>query len=85
MQRLIGAQGGAPATTTGIKSISLAPKAGFKKITTTTPVVASGGGGGGGGGKKAGVVVEQKGKSEAELAWGNNGDDEYDPAYPTPA
>jgi len=84
MQRLIGAQGGAPATTTGIKSISLVPKAGFKKI-TTTPAMASGGGGGGAGGKKAGAVVEGKGKSEAELAWGNNGEDDYDPAYPTPA
>ena len=86
MQRLMGAQGGTPATMTGIKPISLAPRAGFKKITATAPVTVGGGGGGGGGGwKKVCAAVEGKGKSEAELAWGNDGDDEYDPAYPTPA
>lgn len=75
MQRIMGATGNpipaAPAST-GIKSISLAPKPGFKKISTT----------GGGGWKTIGGSAA---KSEAALSWGNDGEDEYDPAYPTPA
>jgi hypothetical protein len=85
MQRLMGAKGSSTTATTGIKPISLAPKAGFKKIATTpaTPATTATGGGGGGW-KKVGAGAEGK-KSEAEMAWGNDGEDEYDPAYPTPA
>jgi hypothetical protein len=80
MQRLMGAKGVNAAlvttsTVTGVKSISLAPKPGFKKAETTTAST------GGGGWKSVGVPK----KSAAELSWGNNGEDEYDPAYPTPA
>jgi hypothetical protein len=81
MQRLMGAQEASTTATTGIKSISLAPKAGFKKIATTPAATTSGGGGGW---KKIGGGAEGK-KREAEMTWGNDGEDEYDPAYPTPA
>ena len=50
-------------------------KPGFKKISTTAPTS------GGTGWKTVGTIPK---KSEAELRWGNNGEDEYDPAYPTP-
>ena len=78
MQRLMGVKGIVPTTTppsTGVKSISITPKPGFKKI-STTPVST------GGGWKTVGVPPK---KTDAELSWGNNGEDEYDPAYPTPA
>jgi hypothetical protein len=79
MQRLMGPKGAALAVTapssSGLKSINLTPKSGFKKVETTTVS--------GAGGWKT-VGVPQK-KSAAELSWGNNGEDEYDPAYPTPA
>jgi hypothetical protein len=84
MQRLMGAKGTSATTTTGIKPISLGPKAGFKKIATTPAAATTAPGGGGGGWKKVGGGAEGK-KSEAEMAWGNDGEDEYDPAYPTPA
>ena len=84
MQRLMGAEGPSAISTTGIKSISLTPKAGFKKIATTPVPSTTVTGGGGGGWKKVGGSVEGK-KSEADMAWGNDGEDEYDPAYPTPA
>jgi len=58
-------------------SASTGPKPGFKKI-STTPASS-----GGTGWKNVGTAVPQK--SEAESRWGNNGEDEYDPAYPTPA
>jgi hypothetical protein len=83
MQRLMGSKGSSTTTTSDIKPINLAPKAGFKKI-ATTPAAATTSTGGGGGWKKVGVGQEAK-KSEAEMAWGNDGEDEYDPAYPTPA
>lgn len=51
-------------------------KPGFKKISTTPSMS------GGAGWKTVGTLPK---KSEAELRWGNNGEDEYDPAYPTPA
>jgi|SRR5271155_1603196 hypothetical protein len=79
MQRLMGVKGAVlPVTTsssTGLKSINMTPKSEFKKTETRT--------GSGAGGWKT-VGVPQK-KSGAELSWGNNGEDEYDPAYPTPA
>ena len=83
MQRLMSAKGAtvapiASSSSTGFKSISLTPKPGFKKAETT--MVSSGGGGGGW--KTVGDPVK---KSLAELSWGNNGEDEYDPIYPTPA
>jgi hypothetical protein len=86
MQRIMGATGNpipAAPTSAGIKSISLAPKPGFKKISTTNDGAGGGGGGGGGGGWK--TIGGPAAKSEAELSWGNDGEDEYDPAYPTPA
>jgi hypothetical protein len=79
MQRLMGIKGAAPSTTTptsaGVKSISITPKPGFKKISTTPAPT-------GGGWKTVGMPTK---KTEAELSWGNNGEDEYDPVYPTPA
>ena len=84
MQRLMGAKAAVPptaststSTSTGLKSISLTPKSGFKIIETTTVSER-----GGGGWKTVGAPAK---KSSAELSWGNNGEDEYDPAYPTPA
>jgi hypothetical protein len=82
IQRLMGAKGAAPpivaaATSTGSKSINLIPKPGFKKVETTTTTVS-----GGGAWKTVGVPTK---KSAAELSWGNDGQDDYDPAYPTPA
>ena len=76
MQRLMGAKGHvtAPGPITGIKSISITPKPGVNKISLS--------GGGGGGWKTVGALAK---KTDAELSWGNNGEDEYDPAYPTPA
>jgi hypothetical protein len=76
MQRLMGATGNPPApasASTGIKSISLTTKPGFKKV-TNTPAAS--------GWKTVGVPPK---KTAAELSWGNNGEDEYDPVYPTPA
>jgi hypothetical protein len=78
MQRIMGASGNPPSSTstgTGTRSISLTPKPGFKKISGASGL------GGGGGWKTVGQQVK---KSDAELSWGNNGEDEYDPAYPTP-
>lgn len=78
MQRLMGVKGTVPSTTPtsiGVKSISITPKPGFKKISTTPAST-------GGGWKTVGVPPK---KTDAELSWGNNGEDEYDPAYPTPA
>jgi len=81
MQRLMGAKGAGPpaiaATSLGSKSINLTPKPGFKKVGTTRTLVS-----GGGGWKKVGAPKE---KSVAELSWGNDGRNDYDPAYPTPA
>lgn len=82
MQRLMGATGNPPAappssstSSTGIKSISLTPKTGgFKKITNTYAPAS--------GWKVVGASSSKK--SDAELSWGNNGEDDYDPAYPTP-
>ena len=77
MQRIMGATGNNPtpptSSATGVKSISLTPKAGFKKLPATTAA---------GGGWK--TVGPQPKKSVAELSWGNTGEDDYDPAYPTP-
>jgi len=75
MQRLMGATGNPPptmSTSTGIKSISLTPKPGFKNVTNTPAS----------GWKTVGAAPPKK--SDAELSWGNNGEDDYDPAYPTP-
>jgi hypothetical protein len=77
LRQIMGATANAPTTSTsstGVKSIKLTPKPGFKQISTTTAS--------GGGWKSVGVAPK---KSEAELHWGNNGEDAYDPAYPTPA
>jgi len=84
MQRLMGGTGNVSTTTTtapstSIKSISLTPKPGFKKIETTISTSTTSAGGGW---KSVGPPAK---KSDAELSWGNNGDDDYDPAYPTPA
>ena len=75
MQRLMGAVGQQSKTSVsaGANSIVITPNAGFKKISTTI--------GSGGGWKTVGLPAK---KSDAELSWGNNGEDEYDPAYPTP-
>jgi len=91
LQRIMGASGSkAPATSVGgIKTISLTPKPGFKKaVLTEAPSSTSGStggqtgsGGGAGGWKTVGQVPK---KREAELSWGSNGEDPYDPAYPTP-
>ena len=60
----------------GNKSQTPTSRAGFKKISTTpTPTASTG--------WKTVDSVPQK--SEAELRWGNNGEDLYDPVYPTPA
>jgi hypothetical protein len=81
MQRLMGGSGSAPAssssaaTSSTIQSISLTSKGAFKKI-SATPVSGSGGGW-----KTVGAPAK---KSAAELSWGNEGEDLYDPAYPTP-
>jgi hypothetical protein len=84
MQRLMGGKGILPST------ISSTPNAGFKPITLTPkpavpkpPSISSGNPGVGGGGWKT-VGKQTVKKSEQELCWGNNGEDEYDPAYPTP-
>jgi hypothetical protein len=83
MQRLMGAKASSTTATTSIKPISLVPKAGFKKIATTPAMPATTATSGGGGGwKKVGGGAGKK--IEAEMAWGNDGEDEYDPAYPTP-
>src|SRR5436305_6322858 len=85
MQRLMGGSGTISTTSitpsTGPKSISIIPKPGFKKIETTPSRTSTGGGGGGW--KSVGTTTSKK--SDAELSWGNNGEDDYDPAYPTPA
>ena len=78
MQRMMGASGSTSvimSASVSVKPISLAPKPGFKKISTIAGSVS------GGGWKTVGASSK---RSEAELSWGNNGDDEYDPAYPTP-
>lgn len=77
MQRLMGAAGRPPSkitTSAHVKTINITSNPGFKKISAPT--------GPGGGWKTVGVPTK---KSETELSWGNNGEDEYDPAYPTPA
>jgi hypothetical protein len=77
LRQIMGATGNAPATgtsSTGVKPIKLTPKPGFKLLSTTTAS-------GGGAWKSMGVAPK---KSEAELHWGNNGEDPYDPVYPTP-
>jgi hypothetical protein len=77
LRQIMGATGNTPTastSSTGVKSIKLTPKPGFKPLSTTTAS--------GGGWKSVGVAPM---KSEAELHWGNNGEDAYDPAYPTPA
>jgi hypothetical protein len=74
LQRLMGVSGNPhppQSTTKGIRSISLTPKPGFKSVTGTP----------GSGWKTVGAPPK---KTDAELSWGNNGEDEYDPAYPTP-
>jgi hypothetical protein len=68
MQRLMGGKGNIATA----KTISLAPKPGFKRIVGITSSVNE-------------TVSAVKPKSEAELRWGSDGADEYDPAYPTPA
>ena len=78
LRQIMGATGNAPTantSSTGVKSIKLTPKPGFKPLSTTTTAS-------GGGWKSVGVTPK---KSEDELHWGNNGEDAYDPAYPTPA
>jgi hypothetical protein len=80
LRQIMGATGNAPTTSTsstGVRPIKLTPKPGFKPLSTTTTTAS-----GGGGWKSVGVAPK---KSEAELHWGNNGEDAYDPAYPTPA
>jgi hypothetical protein len=76
LRQIMGASTSTPTTTTttgtGVKSISLKP--GFKPLSTTP---------GSAGGWKS-VRLPPK-KSEDTLHWGNNGEDDYDPAYPTPA
>jgi hypothetical protein len=80
MQRIMGVPGNSiPPATSGVKSISLNAKPGFKKITTTNVTTEESGGTGW---TTVSVIPT---KAEAELAWGNNGEDLYDPAYPTPA
>jgi hypothetical protein len=77
MQRLMSTSGNLPPiTSTPLekKAFTITTKPGFKKVSTTT--------GSGGGWKTVGLAVK---KSDAELSWGNDGEDEYDPAYPTPA
>jgi hypothetical protein len=76
MQRLMGASGNPPVTTSvGSRSIKLTPNTGLKKISTSAPSGSSGGW------KTVGAPAK---KSTAELSWGNNGEDLYDPTYPTP-
>jgi hypothetical protein len=80
MQRIMGVPGNPiPPATSGLKSISLDTKPGFKNFTTTTVTTE------GSGGRGWTTVSVTPTKSVAELAWGNNGEDQYDPAYPTPA
>ena len=78
MQRLMISSGVNETSTSGSsvqgekKAISITPRAGFKPVGTVA----------GGGWKTVRAPVK---KSVAELRWGNNGEDDYDPAYPTPA
>jgi hypothetical protein len=70
LQQLMGGKGQSTTST------AWGVKAGFKKI-STTPASS-----GGTGWKTIGAGPQ---RSDAELRWGNNGEDDYDPAYPTPA
>jgi hypothetical protein len=71
MERIMGGSGSA-VSAMGVKPIAGNTKTGFKKVSNTEIS---------GGGRS---TYEPPQKSAAELAWGNNGEDEYDPAYPTP-
>jgi len=70
MQRLMGLKGNVPT----VRPMTNVPKPGFKRIVGITNPTGEGG-----------FVSNVRQKSEAELRWGNDGTDQYDPTYPTPA